>query len=235
MHIQRHHVVFDMARQQARLRHPPRTPLAVVRLHQPLDHVRVVVRLRRQVAELEAAVVGAAELEVDDAHLVADLDQVLRQQVVVARREVGALRGDGGLDPAHVVVVVAVAVRDADVLAVAQVEEALAVAEDVQLRHEGRAAVVQPPAGDAGAADALGLLQRRHAHDLAVEELQHERRHVRDRSRAPPARRPSPPRAPCSRSRRRARCRAAPPPPAGSAAARRSARRRRRWRGTSRG
>jgi hypothetical protein len=70
------------------------------------------VRLAPDVAELEAGVVVAGVLVVDQAEPVADVDEVLGQEIVVAGHRALVSHGHGLLDPAHLGLIVEVAVRE---------------------------------------------------------------------------------------------------------------------------
>ena len=70
------------------------------------------VRLAPDVAELEAGVVVARVLVVDQPELAADVDEVLGQEVVVARDRALVADGHGRLDRAHLRLELEVAVGE---------------------------------------------------------------------------------------------------------------------------
>src|SRR3978361_548212 len=71
----------------------------VVRLHQLVELLGGQVGLAPEVAELEARVVVAGVLIVDQPQLLAVVDEVARQQVVVARNRRCRVRGQRASDP----------------------------------------------------------------------------------------------------------------------------------------
>src|SRR6195952_1442688 len=90
--------------------------LSVVGLHQLLELLGAQVGLAPEVAELEAGVVVAGVLVVDQPDLVAVVDEVLGEQVVVARHGALVVHGEGALDVGEGAGVVVVAVDDAESL-----------------------------------------------------------------------------------------------------------------------
>ncbi|GAA3408121.1 hypothetical protein GCM10018952_04080 [Streptosporangium vulgare] len=113
---------------------------------QPDGEVGVVVGLGRDVAQLEGGVVVPGELVVDDPDLGAAADEVLRQQVVVARHRGQRIGGERPFDLRRRGKAVPVAVGCGQFVGTAQGEELVQLAEDGEVVDEPGPGV-QPPAG----------------------------------------------------------------------------------------
>ena len=114
---------------------------AVVRGHQLLEVLVVEPALCPGVAELEAGVVVAGVVVVDQPDLLAVVDEVLGEQVVVARDGALVVHGQGSLDLGEGVGVVVVPVGDAEALALAALAVARLPREHVEVVDETRSLV----------------------------------------------------------------------------------------------
>ena len=190
----------------------PAAASAEVRRHQRLDLVVVELALGGGVAELEAGVVVAGVLVVDQPHLVAVVDEVAGQQVVVARHRRPRRGRPAPPYPVEVVVVVEVAVEEPVAVLPHRREVRRLAPEHVEVAGEARARV-QPAARLGGPVEHVGVAERGVLQVVPVEVADDQHAEVgevvHDRLRRP---RP-PPRPGCWRARRPGRCRAAPASP----------------------
>ena len=132
------------------------------------------VRLAPDVAELEGGLVVAGVLVVDQLQLAADVDEVLGEQVVVARNRRLGTPAHGVFEGAHLRLEVEIAVRQAETALLDDADVAPLDLEHVEVVAEPARAVEAPArVGDRREPVAPPELLR--AHHLAREELQDER------------------------------------------------------------
>src|SRR4051794_36797848 len=109
---------------QARPGDPMAQQLPVVRLHQLVELLAGEVRLAPEVAELEAGIVVAGVLVVDQPQLLAVVDEVPGEQVVVARHRLGRPRRERTADARGRFGELVVAVREPEAVLADDVEVA---------------------------------------------------------------------------------------------------------------
>jgi len=145
---------------------------------QPLRLIVVEVGFRGDVTQLERRVVVPGQLVVDDAYRSrALLDEVLGQQVVVARHRSRRLAGERRPQARHGVVVVVVTVGQRQVVAPAQGQQFRPLGEDLEVVAEPGAGV-QPAAGRGDRFGPARIADVGGAERAAGNELEHQRRHV---------------------------------------------------------